>query len=573
MVRSPFFIVLLFFSVYSCRKSTNNEINLKTEKSKNQNSVRARQFLDIGDRYYSIQNFDSAFYYYNASRTKYELEKDSANIAYNSLQMADIQQKFGDYFGSEESIIDVLPYIKKGSVYESSAYNLLGISSKELYNNEDAIYYYEKTKNTTIDSLGILSVENNKATVYIQKKEYQISIKILQNILKSKILDTLKKKKARYLDNLGYCYFKMKQNSKGFGLMNSAMIIREKNKDPYGSIESYLHLAEFYQNKNIKKSEEYALKAYQVSSIINSIDERLESLSFLISNYFEKNNSYAVIYLHLNDSIKKVRNRAKNQFAKIKYETKQNRAENLKLRNRNVETDLQLEKQKNRTNISIFGFVTLLGSVFYITNYYKNRNKRERLEETYNTETRISKKLHDELANDVYLTMTFAETQDLSSNENKEVLLHNLDTIYSLTRNISKENSSIDTGIAFLFHLKGIISDFNTKEVNIMTNSIDTIDWASLESNKKIVIYRVIQELLINMKKHSQCSLVVISFKITDKKIQINYIDDGIGATSDRINLKNGLKNVENRILAIKGSITFDTEINKGFKVNLKFPI
>jgi hypothetical protein len=32
-------------------------------------------------------------------------------------------------------------------------------------------------------------------------------------------------------------------------------------------------------------------------------------------------------------------------------------------------------------------------------------------------------KLHDELANDVYQTMAFAETQDLSTTRNKEILL------------------------------------------------------------------------------------------------------------------------------------------------------
>jgi hypothetical protein len=31
-------------------------------------------------------------------------------------------------------------------------------------------------------------------------------------------------------------------------------------------------------------------------------------------------------------------------------------------------------------------------------------------------------KLHDELANDVYQTMAFAETQDLSTTRNKEIL-------------------------------------------------------------------------------------------------------------------------------------------------------
>jgi hypothetical protein len=46
-----------------------------------------------------------------------------------------------------------------------------------------------------------------------------------------------------------------------------------------------------------------------------------------------------------------------------------------------------------------------------LINYYRNRQ--ERLKLVIILETRISKQLHDELANDVFYAMTFAETQDL----------------------------------------------------------------------------------------------------------------------------------------------------------------
>lgn len=177
------------------------------------------------------------------------------------------------------------------------------------------------------------------------------------------------------------------------------------------------------------------------------------------------------------------------------------------------------------------------------------------------------------MANDVYHTMAFAKTQDLSINQNKEILLTNLDTIYSRTRNISKENSSIDTGPLFVSNLKEMVSAFNTNTVNVLINGIDTINWATLESNKKITVYRVLQELLVNMKKHSQCSLVVLTFKKNEKKLHIDYSDNGIGATFDEKKSKNGQLNVENRIQAIKGTLTFDTKSNKGFKVSLQLPL
>jgi signal transduction histidine kinase len=43
-------------------------------------------------------------------------------------------------------------------------------------------------------------------------------------------------------------------------------------------------------------------------------------------------------------------------------------------------------------------------------------------------------------------------------------------------------------------------------------------------------------------------------------------------ATIEKLNSRNGLQNVENRILAIKGTITFDTKSGKGFKSSILFP-
>jgi signal transduction histidine kinase len=66
--------------------------------------------------------------------------------------------------------------------------------------------------------------------------------------------------------------------------------------------------------------------------------------------------------------------------------------------------------------------------------------------------------------------------------------------------------------------------------------------------------------------------LVILSFKSYDNTIYIEYTDNGKGATIEKLNSRNGLQNVENRILAIKGTITFDTKSGKGFKSSILFP-
>ena len=217
----------------------------------------------------------------------------------------------------------------------------------------------------------------------------------------------------------------------------------------------------------------------------------------------------------------------------------------------------------------------MLALVFIIILYFYliSRANREKLKATYHSETRISKKLHDELANDVYHAMVFAENKDLSIPENKKQLLDNLDTIYSRTSDISKEKCPINTEEDYKTSLKQMISGFYTTNINLLVNDLDTIAWDEIEKTKKITIYRTIQELLVNMKKHSKATLVVITFKKINTNILINYTDNGQGIDLNKIVLKNGLHNVENRIFAIKGSIDIESNPGKGFKIFIKFPL
>jgi signal transduction histidine kinase len=128
----------------------------------------------------------------------------------------------------------------------------------------------------------------------------------------------------------------------------------------------------------------------------------------------------------------------------------------------------------------------------------------------------------------------------------------------------------VETGTYFLSNLKEMISGFNTDTTQIITNGLDSVNWPTIEKTKKITLYRVLQELLVNMKKHSNSSLVVLSFNKRTRSTSITLIM-ALGPFN-KINIKNGLQNVENRIHAIKGTVTFDTKSDKGFKSTNHFP-
>lgn len=91
-----------------------------------------------------------------------------------------------------------------------------------------------------------------------------------------------------------------------------------------------------------------------------------------------------------------------------------------------------------------------------------------------------------QLVNDVCRAMAFADTQLMDAENNKETLLHNLGKIYKRTRKISKKNSATDTGPNFENHLKEIMVNFSSNEVNILINGIDSMPFSILEDHKNL---------------------------------------------------------------------------------------
>lgn len=533
-------------------------------------------YLNLGD-YYVAKNQDSiAFSYYHKSKIQFELKKDSSHVVYSLLTMSGILKSKDDYFDMESVNTEALTFINQTNknYNYSCVYNNLGIALKETYDYEKSLAYYNKAKQYAEDELSRIIIDNNIASVYILNKQYQKAINLLLKAAHSKTIQDHQGFKSKWLNIVGLAYFKL-NDARSLEYFNQALAIRELAREDYDLISSYMHLANYYKSKNNTLfAKQFAWKAYQSATKTKSIDERLDALEILAScTSGHQSRAFSSTYFRLNDSIIKVRQKSKNQFANIRYDFRNQKEQNQKLSIQKAATTIQLEREKNNALLLYFIVFVLIMSTIFVIAFFKAKNKKEKIKASYTAETRIAKKLHDELANDVYHAMTFAETQDLSTINNKEILLTNLDHIYLRTRNISKENSTIDTGIHFVPHLKEMMSNYSNDSVNVLVNGLDVLQNTALESNTKITLYRILQELLVNMKKHSQCSLVVITFKKTAQKIQLEYTDNGIGASIDKINLKNGLLNVENRIHVIKGTITFDNTNQKGFKVTIQFPI
>lgn len=515
----------------------------------------------LGDYNLKVNNLDKAYKSYFDGKLGFEKVEDHEMLIYTLLKIANIHYFYNDFIEMEDACTEALKYTdsKTDPSYLQSIYNYLGISYKKIGDYQLAIDSYKKTRELSEDTIIKAIADNNIATVYIAKKKYDSAEIILTPHLQEKIRPSTI---AKIKDNYGYALYKQEKKG-GLEQMLEALKIRQQDDDQNGLIAGNFHLAEYYEKSDPILALQYALQSYQAAQRIKSVDGKIEALDMMIHNNPANAYTYHIEYAHLNDSIKGVRQKAKNAFAKAKYDFQKEKIEK------------ERQEKMFLITVSIAGplivFIILL-SLFL--SYRKNaKHKQEKIHESYKTETRLSKKVHDELANDLFNVMNFASNQDLAAEEKKETLLQNLENVYKRTRNISRENSTIDTGEAFAANLKSMISEYNTPERNVLINGIDSIPWNEIEENKKIITFRVLQELMVNMKKHSQATLTVIGFKNIDKKIQVNYSDNGVGMDADALSRKNGLRNVENRIESIGGTFTFDPVPPKGLKVSFVYPI
>ena len=484
--------------------------------------------------------------------------KDTVSAVNCLYYMASLQHKSGSYDESETTIVTALKLLDKSNnstdvkKIRKSFNNLLGIIFGEQNYKEKSIDLYNKVLSASESPSDSATVYNNMSNVY---KDHEEFLKAQDVLLKAKstiprIKDSLQH--ALILDNLGFVKSHLNR-SDGLPLMMKALEIRESIKDTSTIYTSYSHLAQYYlRNGNAIKSKEYALTAYDIAKRINSPAYEQNALSLMTDLSLDK---YAVEYKKLNDSLYKAEKESTNKFALQKYDL----SESIR---KITESELSEEKQRNLKIISLsISAIILLVSVllYFIIN---SKHKKEKLKEVYNTESRISKKVHDEVANDVFQLMTKLEHEAQIDPE----VINELNSLYARTRDISKEHGTLNSDYPFIDYLGELIESFQDSQTNIIVKGLADISWNLLPEIQRITIYKVLQELLINMKKHSQASIVVLVFQKDKRKLNISYSDNGIGSALKK---GNGIQNTENRIKSINGTIIFETEPNKGFKTKI----
>ncbi len=503
-----------------------------------------------------------AFEFYNKRIDKSLQDGDTIGAVQDLRLMIRGQFELGLYNESEQSatralrLLDQLPVNSVTTEAKYAIYNDLGLIYKELKAEENALNYFNNALQLAVKTEDSIRILNNIANVYSAQKKYHLAVEKFSVALNLYTPDVGILTKALILDNLGYNQSKT-DHPEALENLRAALEIRTKNQDLAGMYSSNRFLATYYLDREQKNEAlTYANEAYRIANQINSITYIENALSLLIAI---ENDPKVVRYTRLRDSITLAKQQEENRYAFLKYNVEEANERFLKA---------ELERQRQQKVFLIVILIIVMGTVFIV--YYKNQQRKRAKElATYETETRLSKKVHDEFANDISGIMTLiANTFSVPEGE-KDKLLNYLNDLYVRSRDISTQIAGIDIG-NFSESLKGLIVQYHTDSVSVITNPITAFPWHKIADHTKIAIYRSLQELLINTKKHAKATEITIAIKQDATKNKITYTDNGIGFDLQEQHL-NGLYNVETRMRDIGGKFTFESQKGKGFKANLIF--
>ena len=509
------------------------------------------------------EQFRNAYY----SRNLYLKYGDTSLAGRRSLDMANAQLGYGDFAGSQESAIEALKFLDAESDpnYVSSAYNVLGLSYGEQKLYSEALKEYNNALKFAVNRKDSLSYLHNIALLHKNQGNYSEATKIFREITNSD--EASQSSQIRFKDN--FAFMKWIQDStceSADEIMLEALKQRQQIGDLEGTQSSYSHLSDFYRNKDPDRSRFYAEKYLEVAKSLSNPAAEVEALGKLIPlSDGSAENEYVQRYLFLSDSLKEANLRLKYQFAKIRFDEERKEQQISLLQAENLTQSLRSEKLRTSNIISSLTALLILLFAVGLYYYFRQRGRREKVKQIYLTESRISRRIHDELANDIYHVMSSLETVAPMP------MIDKLERIYQRTRDFSRENSEIVTGAEFLKGLLNMLSGTVPTGTKLIIRGEDTIKWNKLEPEKKIVVYRVLQEMMINMKKHSKAKLVALVFSQEGKQINISYSDNGVGAEPKIIENGNGIKNLKDRLKTIKGKAIFETE-DKGVKAEFYIP-
>ena len=195
---------------------------------------------------------------------------------------------------------------------------------------------------------------------------------------------------------------------------------------------------------------------------------------------------------------------------------------------------------------------------------------------------RISEELHDEVGALLSATKLYlSNLHDKYGHEDNEIYKKSLELLDESIHKVRSISHNLHSGILKELGLNEAIQSFTQKisqhgRLEVVTELDEK--YSSKNHENDISIYRVLQELCGNIIKHGHAKSVKITSRIEDNILTFTIKHNGKGLTQEEFEKLRyegkglGLKNIQNRIILLKGKINFERSEHEN-TITLNVPV
>lgn len=577
----------IFLLASACLKAQEYNVNElyktlhRAERQANDDSIAAACCL-LGE-YYAYYSNDSAMYYNQRGLDAMRTEKDTlyttllCNLGYTYYNEGDMARSKALFLKAAGIAREM-----KDTTRLTTALTTLGLVYNRQEKPDSTLWYYGEALRLLEHSGSYPEQAHLLSTIaifYINRKRAPEAIPFGERALKAAY-------KGGDIDMImyayyacGFAYIHSQRYQEGSDLVRRFLKEAEKIKSPQYMLKAYQQMITIYDSQNMRDSifhylsqqdkvldqlpssaperlgalEAQASMYYKYGRYQESLDLRLKLLSFrgkglhipinklyyaLAQNYRKLNdNRQAMDYYELayqaSDSLHSEQVRQELSDLTVKYDTQQKELEILRLNKEQME-----QKATTFRWIVATAAVALLLLVFAA--YYVLRRKHVRREEKLKMaqsyieglegeRARLAKELHDGVCNDLLGIGMQLQTMERTE-QSRQALTDMLEQVRNDVRHVSHElmppkfmNMTLPEAVEDYVYRLSLPSSMQVA----FSNATEDADWNHLPERMAYETYRILQETLSNIVKHSEATEVKVRLSLTDGQLSLNIDDNG----------------------------------------------
>ncbi len=211
-----------------------------------------------------------------------------------------------------------------------------------------------------------------------------------------------------------------------------------------------------------------------------------------------------------------------------------------------------------------------------VKEHYEREILKTRLEMRERTLKSISQEIHDNVGQVLSLANLILSSLELEDNDTLKEKIENVMQLVSKSindlRNISKMMDPENIARQGLSACLQFELSLLEKTGAFVTRFEQVGEEVQIESSKLLLIYRIIQETINNVIKHSKATKLDLIIGFGDSLV-ISIQDDGIGYDPKSDSQGSGMRNMKSRAELISGKIGVESKFGLGTKITLEVPI